>query len=115
MHLPIRPLILGGDDLTFVCDGRIALDLASVALRTYQHASLPPLGPVRACAGIALARTHAPILRVYALAEDLCSTAKRFLREEKQSEACALDWHVGFTSPTESLDELRERQYRQGQ
>ncbi len=113
LHLPIRPLILGGDDLTFVCDGRIALDLTAVALRTYQRASLDPLGAVRACAGIAIARTHAPILRVYDLAEELCSRAKQFLREERQKEACALDWHIGFTSPTETLDELRERQYRQ--
>ncbi len=114
LHLPIRPLILGGDDLTFVCDGRIALDLAAVALGTFQVASLDPIGAVRACAGIAIARTHAPILRVYGLAEELCAGAKRFLREEKQAGACALDWHMGFTSPSESLDELRERQYRQG-
>jgi hypothetical protein len=114
LHLPIRPLILGGDDLTFVCDGRIAIDLAAVALRTFQQASLDPIGAIRACAGIAVARTHAPILRVYELAEDLCAGAKRFLREEGQTGACALDWHFGFSSPTESLDELRERQYRQG-
>lgn len=114
LHLPIRPLILGGDDLTFVCDGRIAIDLAAVALRTFQQASLDRIGAVRACAGIAVARTHAPILRVYELAEDLCAGAKRFLREERQPGACALDWHFGFSSPSESLDELRERQYRQG-
>ncbi|HQH72964.1 MAG TPA: hypothetical protein PK360_12880, partial [bacterium] len=29
--LPLRPILLGGDDLTFVCDGRIALDLAETA------------------------------------------------------------------------------------
>jgi len=114
LHLPIRPLILGGDDLTFVCDGRIAIDLAAVALRTFQQASLDPIGAIRACAGIAIARTHAPILRVYELAENLCAGAKRFLREERQTGACALDWHFGFSSPTESLDKLRERQYRQG-
>lgn len=113
LYLPIRPLILGGDDLTFVCDGRIALDLATVVLRTFQQAALIPLGPIRACAGIAIARTHAPIIRVYDLAEELCTGAKAFLRDKKQSNACALDWHVGFTSPTETLDDLRGRQYRQ--
>ena len=113
LHLPVRPVILGGDDLTFVCDGRIALDLAAAALGTFQQASLDPIGAVRACAGIAVARTHAPILRVYGLAEELCAEAKRFLHEERQTGACALDWHIGFTSPTEPLDDLRERQYRQ--
>jgi hypothetical protein len=109
LHLPVRPLVLGGDDLTFVCDGRIALDLAAVALRTYQNASLDPLGPVRACAGIALARTHAPILRVYDLAEELCKSAKQAVRKEKG--ACAIDWHIGFTSPTDTLEDVRDRQY----
>src|SRR5262249_55209954 len=32
VYLPIRPILLGGDDLTFVCDGRVALDLAATAL-----------------------------------------------------------------------------------
>ena len=114
LHLPVRPLILGGDDLTFVCDGRIALDLAG--RRGYGRTSKPPLDPPgggAGYAGIAIARTHAPIIRLYGLAKELCSRAKQFLRDEKQSKACALDWHVGFTSPTETLDDLRDRQYRQ--
>jgi len=112
LHLPVRPLIMGGDDLTFVCDGRIALDLAVVALRTFHQALLDPIGAVRACAGVAIARTHSPILRVYELAEELCKSAKQEVRKEN-SQACAFDWHIGFASPTQSLDELRERQYRQ--
>jgi hypothetical protein len=34
------------------------------------------------------------------------------VRKEKRP-ACAIDWHIGFASPTQSLHELRERQYRQ--
>src|SRR5262249_14443105 len=42
--------------------------------------------------------------------EALCTSAKQAVRDR---DACALDWHIGFTSPTETLDELRDRQYRQ--
>jgi hypothetical protein len=110
LNLPLRPLILGGDDLTFVCDGRLALDLAAAALAVFEKATLPILGPVSACAGVAITRTHAPILRVYEMADNLCRSAKKRARETGQ-EACALDWHIGFTSPTESLEVTRRRQY----
>src|SRR5262249_47044714 len=110
LNLPLRPLILGGDDLTFVCDGRLALDLAAAALGVFEKVTLPILGPVSACAGVAVTRTHAPVLRVYEMADSLCRSAKVRVRETEQ-EACALDWHVGFTSPTESLEDLRRRQY----
>jgi hypothetical protein len=113
VYLPLRPIILGGDDLTFVCDGRLALDLAAAALSAFEKASVPLLGELHACAGVAICRTHAPVLRVYELAEALCESAKKSVRPPGQ-DASALDWHVGFSSPTESLDETRRRQYGRG-
>jgi hypothetical protein len=41
--LPIRPILLGGDDLTLVCDGRIALDLAVIALQGFAAQPIPHL------------------------------------------------------------------------
>ena len=118
LFLPIRPILLGGDDLTFVCDGRIALDLAATALIEFEEfefeqkqTSLDPLGQVRACAGVALVKTHTPFARAYHLAESLCTSAKRRLRDEKWPDRSALDWHIGLSSPTETLAALRQRQY----
>lgn len=113
VYLPVRPILLGGDDLTFVCDGRLALDLTAAALSAFEKTLLPILGRVYASAGVAIARTHAPVLRVYELAEELCKSAKKRVRESRQ-EASALDWHIGYSSPTESLDETRRRQYGRG-
>lgn len=62
---PLRPIVLGGDDMTFVADGRIALDLAVAALREFEKNQVPHLGNngssihVTACAGMALVRSHA--------------------------------------------------------
>jgi len=78
--LPIRPVLLGGDDLTFLCDGRIALDLAATALDVF-NGEVPHLGRVTACAGIAIVPAHTPFDRAYVLAESLCGNAKRQRRE----------------------------------
>jgi hypothetical protein len=110
--LPLRPILLGGDDLTFVCDGRIALDLAETALSIFEKSKVRLLGGnLSACAGVAMVRVHAPFARAYKLAERLCTSAKAMLRTEKLS-GCAMDWHIGSSRPSESIAEIRERQYQ---
>jgi len=108
--LPIRPILLGGDDLTFVCDGRIALDLAETALCEFEHSDIPHLGNITASAGIAIVRVHSPFARGYELAEKLCRSAKGKLKEENDP-GCALDWHIGIARPGESVTDIRKRQY----
>lgn len=109
--LPIRPVLLGGDDLTFVCDGRIALDLAETALGVFEHSFIPHLGNISASAGIAVVRVHAPFARGYELADKLCRSAKRKLKEENDS-GCALDWHIGMARPGEAVTTIRKKQYQ---
>ncbi len=119
--LPLRPILLGGDDMTFACDGRIALDLAAEALRQFANHAIPHLGDdgtgkkLTACAGVALVKSHAPFHRSYDLAEGLCASAKRKRREvneQQQAETgCWVDWHVGSTRPAETVEDLREREY----
>jgi hypothetical protein len=108
--LPLRPILLGGDDLTFVCDGRIALDLAETALGVFEGSNVPHLGRITACAGVAIVRVHAPFARAYALAEKLCASAKTMLKQKDLS-GCALDWHIGTTRPGEAPATIRKRQY----
>ncbi len=119
--LPIRPILLGGDDLTFICDGRIALDLAAAALKEFEKGKIPHLEKdggekkITACAGVALIKSHAPFYRGYQLAEDLCRSAKKArieMLKESGSDACWLDWHIGAVRPHETIQSLRERQYQ---
>lgn len=122
--LPLRPILLGGDDLTFVCDGRIALDLAAAALREFEANEIPHLGQggdgttFSACAGVAIVKAHAPFGRSYDLAENLCASGKRAQQEAKERNSvdsgCWLDWHVGSTRPAETVEELRKREYQDG-
>lgn len=107
--LPIRPVLLGGDDLTFLCDGRIALDLAETALTNFNE-EVPHLGRLTACAGVAIVPAHTPFDRAYWLAESLCSIAKQW-RRDKSDDGCWIDWHIGAPRPGEGIVELRARAY----
>lgn len=107
--LPLRPVLLGGDDLTFLCDGRIALDLAETALGVF-NTEVEHLGRVTACAGVAIVPAHTPFDRAYELAESLCRSAKQ-RRREKNDGGCWLDWHIGAPRPGEGIAELRARVY----
>lgn len=113
MLLPLRPVLLGGDDLTFLCDGRIALELAAKALETFVQEKIPDIPEfdrLSACAGVAIVPAHTPFERAYELAEMLCRNAKRKRRQENDS-GCWIDWHIGAPCPGESVGALRERAY----
>jgi hypothetical protein len=122
--LPLRPVLLGGDDLTFLCDGRIALDLAVAALREIERHEIPHLGPdgapakLTACAGVALVKAHAPFHHSYELADDLCRCAKRARLESNEQTGTEtgswLDWHVGTMRPGETVLQIRGRVYSRG-
>jgi hypothetical protein len=63
-------------------------------------------------------KAHAPFHRSYELAENLCNSAKR-AREKTNGQrgmesGCWLDWHVGSTRPSDTVEELRGREYRGG-
>lgn len=109
--LPLRPVLLGGDDLTFLCDGRLALDLAETALREFDG-DVPKLGRVTACAGVAIVPAHTPFDRAYDLAEALAANAKT-RRREKNNSGSWIDWHVGAPRPGESVGDLRARCFAQ--
>jgi hypothetical protein len=104
--LPFRPLVYGGDDITFVCDGRIALDLAATCLRTFASSE-----EFHACAGVALVKSHYPFFRAYSLAEELCRNAKKAVQNSSSKHGSAMDWQIVSGGPLRSLDSWREREY----
>jgi hypothetical protein len=114
LFLPFRPIVFGGDDVTFVCDGRLGLSLAVEYLKQFeQHtANLPDgKGAATACAGIAIVKSHYPFARAYKLAEDLCSSAKQYRRDKGLAGAC-LDWHFAMSGLFGGVEDIREREYK---
>lgn len=114
--MPFRPLVFGGDDVTFVCDGRLGLALAAHYLAIFESQPLSDSKVVHACTGIAVVKTHYPFARAYALADELCHSAKGRVRErrkgDQEDDFSALDWHFSMTGLAGSLATIRDREYR---
>jgi hypothetical protein len=95
--LPLRPVILGGDDLTFICDGRIALELSAKLLEALQAEPMPILGEkVYGSAGVTIVNSHFPFARAYQIAEAACRQAKVLAYElfEEGRPDGVLNWHI---------------------
>lgn len=90
---PVVPLIIGGDDLTVVCDGYYALEFTRVFLQeferqTEQNPEISEIaqkafgvGRLSSCAGVAIVKRHFPFSVAYDLAEDLIKSAKNVKRK----------------------------------
>lgn len=131
-RIPIRPVVLGGDDFTVICRADIALDFATEFIRqfenkTQQHLSkiiqdhnVFSVGNVKdkltACAGIAYIKSSFPFYYGYELAEALCSRAKKdakdkdSVREGKELPMSCLMFHKVQDSFTEDWDSIAKRE-----
>ena len=114
-NLPIRPLILNGDDVTFVCDGRIAIQLANKFLELLSKKEIvinSHQTKLSACAGIAIVKSHFPFYRAYELAESLCSSAKLKAKAlNKKTPGSWMDYHIVYSGFQLDLDSLRDKTY----
>ncbi|MCB9958314.1 MAG: hypothetical protein H6843_06805 [Rhodospirillaceae bacterium] len=127
------PLILGGDDLTVVCDGSAAVSFAATYLQEFErltgennllsaiakaangasHLSAIAKAAnssshLSACAGVAVVKPHFPAHRAYELAEALTKSAKT-VKTLVGPGCSALDYHVHFDSSGADLRVLRAR------
>jgi hypothetical protein len=107
-YLPLRPLVFGGDDVTFVCNGNIGVKLAAEYLESFRREAENRKLDLHASAGVAIVKLHYPFARAYALSDDLAKSAKSLTREVNCS---ALDWHFAQSGLSGSLEKIREREY----
>lgn len=112
--LPFRPLIYGGDDVTFLCQGNLGIPLAALYLREFERQKLKGvpdnLADIHACAGICIVKMHYPFSRAYSVSEELCKGAKTLVRMTNEDRS-ALDWHFSTSGLAGELDEIRLREY----
>jgi hypothetical protein len=111
--LPIRPLLHGGDDVTFVCEGRLGIYLAEVFIKKFtEHKEVMDA----ACAGVAIVKTKFPFYKAYELAEQLCQEAKIVSKNYKKEEmdVSILSFYYSSTTFSGSINHLRSRTHRLG-
>ena len=89
--IPIRPVVLSGDDMTVIIRGSLAIPYTKVFIAEFENATEELLGDIlkkyhvfedgscklTACAGIAFIKKSYPFYYGYQLAEELCSQAKK--------------------------------------
>ena len=117
--LPIRPLILGGDDVTFICPANMAI-LFTKTLMEILNEETPKNSPenltqevsrkMDCCAGVAILPTAYPFFRGYVLSEQLCDAAKESMRAEKNLSSW-LDFAILHGEQAPTLEQIREREY----
>ena len=119
--LPFRPIVYGGDDVTFVCDGRLGLELAAIYLQAFENQPVSYGGKLTACAGVCIVKSHYPFVRAYELSENLCKSAKKSAKNKAKDQKdftgqeldfSALDWHLAASGLIGSVSEIREREYQ---
>jgi hypothetical protein len=102
-RVPFRPIINAGDDITFVCHGRLGFYLADLYLKELLKKGM------YACAGVAIVHTKFPFYKAYKMAEDLCQQGKLKSRTIENS-----SWIQFFRSTggfAGDLDEIVDRQF----
>ncbi len=116
--LPIRPVLVGGDDITFICQGKLGMYLAEkfIALfydkpeREKDKNSKDKLMD-GACAGVAIVKTHFPFYKAVELANELCSEAKRHVRGDNEGK-CYISYYCSSTTFSGTLQNLREKTHK---
>ncbi|MBZ7996633.1 hypothetical protein AVCANL279_04735 [Campylobacter canadensis] len=100
-YLPIRPIILNGDDFTFVSEGRLGVWLSKIFIKELENAfeeknknfnnELKEIfgGSLYASAGIAICKAKTPFSRAYQLSEELASKAKALAKEDESKSSLA--------------------------
>jgi hypothetical protein len=131
-QVALLPLILGGDDVTIVCAGQVAVPLLVEFLRQFERLveAAPALRDIAAksnggffrlgmAAGVALVKPHYPFFSAYSLASDLADATKRFVKtrvirspgpgEEPAVVPCtAFDFHVHHSPSGDDLTLIRD-------
>lgn len=128
--VPLRPIVLGGDDMTVIIRGCLAMDYTRAYLAAFEEktrelfqemsGSYPCLDSeqrsilergLTACAGIAYIKSSYPFYYGYDLAESLCSAAKKDAKsfDAELAPSCVM-FHKVQDSFVLSFEEIKKRE-----
>ncbi len=107
--IPLRPLVLAGDDVTYIVDSKYALESVRIFTESIENANLKDKFPefnkkLTIGAGVVFVNKKAPFNKAYEMAEDLCKNAK-ILVDGKSS---TIDWHI-LKGEFDDIDDIRDK------
>lgn len=103
--IPLRLVLMDGDDVTFICNASHGIPLAAAFLRELMRETK---GKFTACAGICLAHSHFPFRISYETAEACCASAKESWYQDHTKPAGFLDFQLLRGASERELVTIRE-------
>ena len=127
---PIRPVILGGDDLPIIVRADLALPFTSAFLKEFQKQTKTRLNSLyqkglkvienglSACAGIAYVKKAYPFHYAIDLAEQLCKSSKKYVKKglnPLEMPVSALEFYKVNDSFIQPLSDMKKRTHELNQ
>lgn len=129
--IPIRPVFLGGDDMTVIIRAELAIEYTKAYMRAFEKHSESELGQylsgvfaegekhLTSCGGIAFVKSSYPFYYGCNLAEQLCSEAKKVSRSKRASENALMESCLIFHKVQDSFirdyKDIEERELKAGE
>jgi len=119
--LPIRPIIMSGDDITFICHGELGLGLAENLIKNVDterqkndyHMELLK-NSLSLSGGVLITNYKFPFARAYPILEDLARSAKlkgRILTSRSNKPDSWIDFQIINSGISSKLDIMRKNTY----
>lgn len=126
--IPLRPVILSGDDVSFITFGVIGVEVARIYLQYLQKEGIEIDGKeyaLNACAGVAIIPHRYPFWLGFQLADRLCDNGKKRLQWDSKDwerlghtqagqayDSSLIDWQIVESGGAiENIEEFRSRYY----
>lgn len=110
--LPIRPILIGGDDITFRSVGKLGIFAAKQFIAHLEEKHLSDGFDLTACAGVCIVKTRYPFFRAYRMAEALTHRAK--MHSRSKGDRSYLDFVVEPSGFSGDLNALNNEQGMEG-
>ncbi|AYF54390.1 hypothetical protein DFH04_06570 [Clostridium novyi] len=122
--VPIRPIILAGDDITFISNGKIAIEATKIFAENITE-KVVKFGEknsnLTVSCGVAIVRKKYPFSRAVKLAGELEKSSKKKLKKVKEIyknnnckindiDASFIDWYIDRGNILEGINEIRNKE-----
>lgn len=107
--MPVRPIILAGDDVCFICNAKISLECVSKFIEELNKYELEG-ETLNACAGICILKRNYPFDKGYEIAETLCKSAKAKIVDQEKDNSL-VDFHICQGEISSTLGEIRDKSH----
>lgn len=117
--IPIRPIILAGDDITFISNGKIAIEATKIFTENITKRTVNFGGNssnLTVSCGVAIVRKKYPFSRAVKLAGELEKSSKKKLKKVKDNlgktkfDGSFIDWYVDRGNILEGINEIRNKE-----